>query len=151
MKIKGEIISNKSLAIMILVMISIMLIGTYAWLSYRTNRTAMVLTVGEINGMSVVLKPYQINETLDPVASYTSGKAVDVTVNNKRNVIDSFRLYYQINSIDTELIDSEFKYTITKSTDGTNYEVIKTGNFSSATSNSELEIYKESVPGNNTT
>ena len=147
-----KIINIKNILMILVIMISIISLGTFAWLSYRSNDTAMVLKIGEIDGMSVTLKPYQINSSLNPVTTYDSGIVIDVTANNKKSSEDNFKLFYKIDSIDSELINSSFKYTVTKSTDnGTTYTVVKEGDFSTATSNSELEIYRESVPGNNTT
>ena len=147
-----KIINIKNFLMILVIMISIISLGTFAWLSYRSNDTAMVLTIGEIDGMSVTLKPYQINSSLNPVTTYDSGIVIDVTANNKKSSSDNFKLFYKIDSIDSELVNSSFKYTVTKSTNnGSTYTEVKTGDFSTASSNSELEIYKESVPGNNTT
>ena len=147
-----KIINIKNILMILVIMISIISLGTFAWLSYRSNDTAMVLKIGEIDGMSVTLKPYQINSSLNPVTTYNSGISIDVTANNKKSSSDNFKLFYKIDSIDSELVNSAFKYTITKSTNnGSTYTEVKTGDFSTATSNSELEIYKESVPGNDTT
>ena len=112
----------------------------------------MVLTIGELEGMSVTLKPYQIDASLSPVQTYTSGEVTDVVVKNKKTTTEAFKLCYQIDTIDSELISNDFKYTITKSTDsGSTYTPVKTGNFSSATNDSTIEIYREEIDGNNTT
>ena len=104
----------------------------------------------------MTLKPYQINETLSPVSSYSDGVVIDVTADNQSAYQDSFKLYYKIDTIATELIDSGFKYTVTKCTTScnnvNNYAVVNNagGDFSSAASNSNLDIYQESVPANTT-
>lgn len=142
-------INIKSLLITIIVMLVLVTAGTYAWLKYRTNDSALVLTVGEMDGMSVTLKPYQIKTSLSPVSTYTNGVIIDVTVQNKKAVADSFELYYFINMIDNALIDSGFKYTITKSTNnGSSYSIVENGNFVGANNNSNMTIYEENVPAN---
>ena len=98
-------------------------LGTYAWLSYRTNDTAMVLTIGDIETMRITVEKYQINESIGPVLDYDSGVEVDVAMTNNGDNVGKGRLYYKINKIDAPLQSSNFKWTIEKSTDGENYEV----------------------------
>ena len=145
-------ISKKSLIFMIFTIVAVLIVGTFAWLSYRTQDTAMVLTVGDIKGLTVTLKPYQIKGTLSPVSGYSSGKVVDVTAqNNSTSLADNFTLYYAVETIDNALKDEGFKYTITKSTNnGSSYSVIKNGNFLNAANGKNLEIYQENVPANTT-
>lgn len=136
---------------MILMMGIIIVVGTYAWLSYRSNDTAMVLTIGEINNVQVTLSPYQIKASLLPQVTYASDNYTSVTAVNNSITARSFRLFYKISSIDNELISSDFKYTIERSTNGTTYSEYKSGNFSSASNDSELTILEERITGNNTT
>mgnify|MGYP002625428247 CR=1 FL=1 len=136
---------------MILMIGIIIVVGTYAWLSYRSNDTAMVLTIGEINNVQVTLSPYQIKASLLPQVTYTSENYTSVTAVNNSSSSRKIKLYYKINNIDTELISSNFKYTIERSTNGTTYTEYESGNFSSASNGSELTILEESIPGNNTT
>ena len=145
-------ISKKNLIFMIFTIVAVLMTGTFAWLSYRTQDTAMVLTVGDIKGLTVTLKPYQIKGTLAPVSGYSSGKVVDVTAQNKSTTSsDNFRLFYDVETIDSALQDSGFKYTVTKSTDGgTNYIIVKEGNFLNASNGDILEIYQENVLANTT-
>ena len=77
---------NKYL-ILIFVFIAItMIAGTFAWLTYRSSKTAMVLTVGNLNNVQITLSPYQIDGELDPVTTYTSGISTNVTaINNNSN------------------------------------------------------------------
>ena len=143
---------KKTILLTVFVMIAIIIVGTYAWLSYRTNETAMVLTIGEIENVRVTLSPYQINKKMASVTSYTSGAVTDVTAVNNSNKNQHVQLYYQINQIDSALAISSFKYVITKSTNGgSSYTSYSTGNFTSASSNSIKNILDESIPGNGTT
>ena len=125
------------------------LIGTYAWLTWKSKETALVLTIGNINNIQITLKPYVIDDELLPVLSYESGASTNVDVVNNSSVKKKFRLYYKINDIAEELIDEAFKYTITRSVDsGNTYEVYKEGNFVGTTSNSNLEILEETIVKN---
>ncbi len=141
-----------SIIIIIIAIMIIITVGTLAWLTYRSKNTAMVLTVGEMDGMSITLKPYQITAALTPTNDYTTQQYVDITVTNKKTTADSFKLYYKIESIDAALIDSGFKYTIDKSTNNwSSKTTVKTSDFSHAVAGQNMEIYSEEVPGNNTT
>ena len=148
--------NNKKIFFIILSLALVVITGTFAWLSWRSQNTAMVLTIGDIRGLTVTLKPYQINASLSPVSAYTDGVAIDVTAANAKTEADKFKLFYKIDTIDSALIDSGFKYTITKCTSNcdtpSNYTVLNNaeGSFASAASNSNLNIYQESVPANTT-
>ena len=125
------------------------LIGTYAWLTWKSKETALVLTIGNINNIQITLKPYVIDDELLPVLSHESGVSTNVDVVNNSSVKKKFKLYYKINDIAEELIDEAFKYTITRSTDnGNTYEIYKEGNFVGTTSNSNLEILEETIVKN---
>ena len=125
------------------------LIGTYAWLTWKSKETALVLTIGNINNIQITLKPYVIDDELLPVLSYESGVSTNVDVVNNSSVKKKFKLYYKINDIAEELVDEAFKYTITRSTDnGNTYEIYKEGNFVGTTSNSNLEILEETIVKN---
>ena len=148
--------NNRKVFIMILSLALVIISGTFAWLSWRTQKTSLVLTVGDIRGLTVTLKPYQINDSLSPVSSYTDGIVIDITASNAKTEADNFKLFYKIDTIDNALIDSGFKYTITKCTancdTSSNYTIPSGsgGNFASASSNSNLNIYQETVPANTT-
>ena len=143
---------NKYLIMLFIFIAVIIITGTFAWLTYRSKKTALVFTVGSMDGMSVTLKPYQITASLTPTNDYTTEEYVNVTANNKNSNVETFELYYEIDEIDTELIDEGFKYTIVKSTDNWSTQTeVKTGNFSRAVSGDILTIYSENISGNNTT
>ncbi len=149
-------LSRKTILIVIFSLIAVIITGTFAWLNWRSQNTAMVLRVGNIRGLQVTLTPYQINGTLSPVSDYTDGLVINVTANNQKSTADDFKLFYKINTIDTELIDTGFKYTITKCEANcdtvSNYQVLNdaSGDFSSASANSNLTIYSETVPASTT-
>ena len=145
-KKKNNLLNTKNLLFLIITLLVIISLGTYAWLSYRTNDTAMVLTVGNINNVRVTLSPYQINAKANPVAAYTSGIMTDVEAINNNTASKKFVLYFKIDTIDTALRDSGFKYTITRATSGNTYTVYQNGNFANAVSNSDLTILEETLP-----
>lgn len=143
----NKIIKNKSIFMLILAILVIITVGTFAFLTYRSNNTAMVLTIGDINDVEITLSPYQITGTFNPISTYTNEKYTNVTVKNSNSSSRNITLYYQINSIANELKIASFKYTITKSTDnGSSYSHLKTGNFASATTGSNMNITEESIP-----
>lgn len=131
----------------------ITIIGTYAWLSYRSNSTAMVLTIGEINKIRITLKPYQISKSISPQVTYETDNEndyVQVEAINNSSQPGKIILYFDIENIDTQLQqDSNFKYTIEKSTDGTTYSELKSGNFRNI-DNNRLQILLEDLPNNTT-
>lgn len=118
--------------IIILLMLAITVVGgTYAWLSYNSKKSALVLTVGDINDTRIILKPYEIKEVMTPVNTYTSGVYSEVETVNNGNSSTSISLYYKINELDQNLAKGGLKYTITSSTSKNGeYEEVKTGDFS---------------------
>lgn len=143
-------LSNKNILLIVIGIVLVSLAGTFAWFTWRSNDTALVLTVGDISSAQVTLKPYKLNAELAPVTSYEDQVYTNVTAVNNSTTAKKINLYYHINKIDSELISTSFKYTITKSTDnGSTYAEYKTGNFSTAANNIDLYIMDETVDGNN--
>ena len=134
-----------SLIIAILVIISL---GTYAWLSYRTNDTAMVLTVGDINNVRITMNPYQIDAKMSPNLTYTGQPYTTVEVINNSSEAKNITLFYTVNAIDSELATSNLKYTIEKQAVGASSytHVTPDGNFSGASQGSVITIVDELVP-----
>jgi len=156
---KNKTFFSKGILAMVLAVVVVIITGTFAWLSWRSQNTAMVLTIGDIKGLMVSLKPYQIDATLSPVASYTSSSnvvTVEVTADNKKTVANDFELFYQIEVIDSALASQGFKYTIAKCTsnctNASNYTVLNNagGNFVGAASGRTVTVYEESIPANKT-
>lgn len=142
-------INPKKIIIMILVISAIFITGTFAWLSWRSNDTSLVLTVGNITNVQVVLSPYQINATVTPVITYENETPTVVTATNNSSNLRKIKLYYKIDTIAPELVSSYFKYTITKSEDGgSTYTEYLSGDFSTVTNGSELYIMEEVLGAN---
>ena len=145
-------ISKKNLIFMIFTIVAVLMAGTFAWLSYRTQDTAMVLTVGDIENVRVVLSPYQINSSIGSVTSYTSGAVTNVEAVNNNTSSKKFKLYYKVDSIDSNLAITSFKYTITRSTskNGTYSKYGSDGNFSGVKSGDSVVILEENLSAGQT-
>lgn len=144
--------NNRRIFIMIFILVIVIAMGSFAWFSFRSPDMAMVLTIGEADGMSVTLRPYQINTSLSPVSTYQDGISIDVVADNKNLDQEDFKLYYKIDDIDDALQSTSFKYTVAKCTancdNSNNYTVLNNaeGNFANATDNSNFIMYREVVP-----
>lgn len=146
----GEWINkNKKIILTIFLMLIIIISGTVAWLTWKSKESSLVLTVGEVNGPTISLYPYQLNGTLSPVLSYERVDYVQVEATNNRSEKVKAKLFYNIKSIDSALISSDVKYTVTSSDskNGT-YTEYATGDFSSALVGNVLEIANISIPAN---
>ena len=142
---------KKIYLVWIIMVLLVMIVGSYAYFSWKTSESRLVLTVGDINNIQVVLKPYRIDAEMVPVSTYESESYVNVDVINSSNKSKGFELYYRVNTIDKELRSSDFKYTITKSTDGgSTYSEVKTGNFSEAVDSTDITIYSATVSSKTT-
>ena len=132
--------------LVILGILIISIVGTLAWLTWKSKETALVLTVGEIDGTRVTLKPYVIEDTLIPTLTYDNNEVIKVNIKNNGNEDSQVVLYYNISKIDNELITDSFKYTILRSTDnGNSYAEYKEGNFVNANISSDFIILKEDI------
>lgn len=146
----GEWINkNKKIILTIFLMLIIIISGTVAWLTWKSKESSLVLTVGEVNGPSISLYPYQLNGTLSPVLNYESVDYVQVEATNNRSKEVKAKLVYNIKSIDSALISSDVKYTVTSSDskNGT-YTEYATGDFSSALVGGTQDVANISIPAN---
>ena len=146
----GEWINkNKKIILTIFLMLIIIISGTVAWLTWKSKESSLVLTVGEVNGPSISLYPYQLNGTLSPVLNYESVDYVQVEATNNRSKEVKAKLFYNVKSIDSALISSDVKYTVTSSDskNGT-YTEYATGDFSSALVGGTQDVANISIPAN---
>ena len=51
---------KKIYLVWIILVLLAMIMGSYAYFSWRTSESRLVLTVGDINNIQVTLKPYRI-------------------------------------------------------------------------------------------
>ena len=129
-----------------ILVLMIMIAGSYAYFSWKTSESRLVLTVGDINNVQVILKPYKIDTDILPVLTYENETYASIDVINNSNKTRRIELYYHINKIDEELKNDDFKYTITKSTDGgSTFSEIKTGTFSSAEEDQNITIFSNNI------
>lgn len=143
---------KKSILLAIFLVLIVSIAGTFAWFSWRSNDTALSLIVGEVDGLRITLKPYQISATMTPVDNYDEEDVVYTDVKAVNNDSDSLvmSLYYLVEDIDDVLITEDFKYTITKSTDGGNtYSFLTDGSFNELEGN-KLIVLEEEIPSNTT-
>ncbi|MBR7042316.1 MAG: hypothetical protein IKI04_02320 [Bacilli bacterium] len=141
----------KSLIVIALIVVVMIGLGTYAWITYRSKNTAMVLTIGDLNNVQITLKPYQLELELSPMLTYTSldtsGDYVTVSVVNNSTTDKKFSLFYDIHEIDSGLQNSNFRYTIKRTNDNNLTE----GNFASASTSGEFYILEDAtIPANTT-
>ena len=101
--------------------------GTFAWLTYSSKQSALVLTIGDINDTQIKLSPYQVEGNISPGTDHTSGVSSEVEVSKGNNNSTSFALFYKINQLDTTLIDKGLSYTIINKQTGAK---VKEGRFS---------------------
>jgi len=139
---------KRYIIIIIITIIAILSLSTYAWLSYRTNDTAMVLTVGDINNVRITMSPYQIDAKISPNLTYTGQKYTTVEVVNNSSSPRNIKLFYKINAIDSELATSNLKYTIEKKEVGSSSytHITPDGNFNGASKGDIITILEESAP-----
>lgn len=146
----GEWINkNKKIVLTIFLMIIIIISGTVAWLTWKSKESSLVLTVGEVNGPSISLYPYQLNGTLSPVLNYESVNYVQVEATNNKSKEVKAKLFYNVKSIDNALISGDVKYTVTSSDskNGT-YTEYATGDLSSASAGGTQDVANISIPAN---
>ena len=144
-----ELVKKKRyLIILIIAILVIISLGTYAWLSYRTNDTAMVLTVGDINNVRITMSPYQIDAKISPNLTYTGQKYTTVEVVNNSSSPRNIKLFYTINAIDSELATSNLKYTIEKKAVGASSyaPITPDGDFNGASRGDVITILEEEAP-----
>lgn len=139
-------VGKKTILIMGVLMILILSAGTYAWFSWSSSETSMSLTVGDINGVSLILTPYKFNSSLAPSLSYENNDYVMVTAENKNAEDSMISLYYIIDKMDMELINSSFKYTILRSIDdGNTFSEYTSGDFSNANTENNYYLFQNEI------
>ena len=140
-------VSITKLLLTIAMLLVVVLGGTFAWFSYQSRKTALVLTITGENDAVMTIKPYQINDTMIPVNNYISGVFSNIKLTNSSSDIVVAKIFYKINNIDQALINNGLKYTITTSdTEDGHYTVLDTGDFTQATD--ELVILEREVEPN---
>ena len=143
---------NRRLLIVVLLLLISIIGGTYAWFTYQSNKSALVLSIADLRDSKVIIKPYQIRDTMSPVATYTSGVYSQVQViNSSTSNKMVLTLYYIINSLNEELINNGLKYTIVSSIEENGeYTEVITGDFTTLSGGNELTIFDTKINANTT-
>ena len=149
---KNKKITIGRLIIIVLIILLVVIGGTYAWFTYKSRETALVLSIGNNNNSRVIIRPYEIRDTMTPVNTYTSGVYSQVqAINNNSSNTMAIVLYYRINQLDETLINNGLKYTIVSSnTLNGQYTEVKTGDFKELYEENELIILNDSISSNTT-
>jgi len=139
-KIKEKVSISRTSLIVIMLMI-VVIGGTFAWFTYRSRESALVLTIGDINDSRMTIKPYQIRESLTPVNTYEGGVYSQIQVVNNNNSSTKMSLFYRINDLDEILINNGLRYTVVSSSSlNGEYIEVKTGDFTELGKNSDRFI-----------
>ena len=143
---------KKYIIIGVIAVLVVSIVGTLAWYTFGTKKSSLVLVLGNSDELLITLSPYELNIVADPVTNYTSmTDYVSVTATNSKTVTDGFRIYYDIEEIDSNLVSTAMKYAVTRSgTKNGTYTQVATGSFSGSTSGEHKVIYTESVPATTT-
>ena len=140
---------KKTLLLSIILVLVALISGTMAWVTFRSKKTAMVLTIGSADNMMITITPYQKNEVIYPVSLAADAPDPFVaTVTNNTSESKVFGFYFKLNSIDSELLSSTFKYYTMRSTDGTSWQSMNNGlgSFTNALNSNRMYFFEDSVP-----
>ena len=138
-------VHNKYLIIIfILIFILLIATGTYAWLTWSSpSTTKLTVKIGNI-GDVIFDNGKEINTTgLAPVFNSNDGEKTKFSI-VKRSSAASANINYtvklNVTSIATELKSTSFKYILLQ-----NGEQVKSGNFSTISSGSTIELISETL------
>ena len=87
-------LSNKNILLIVIGIVLVSLAGTFAWFTWRSNDTALVLTVGDISSAQVTLKRYKLNAELAPVTSYEDRVYTNVTAVNNSTTSKKISIFH---------------------------------------------------------
>ena len=159
-------ISVGRLFFLVLLLLIVVLGGTFAWFTFRSNKAALVLTVGDINKTQVTIRPYQLRINSIPSTQYDNDVYSDVIVTNNDDNATTISLTYKSSVRCTNANDSNCQSKISnypsnlinykivrKTTSNYNEEVIpdasntiKSGTINPSTGT--VNIYSSSVSAN---
>lgn len=145
MKFIDIIKSKVFVVISILVMLMIIVVGTYALTVWTSKEnTELTIRIGDIEGLTC-LKENDINVTdIGPVFDYEEdGEITEFTVLNNTGNLTLMTGTLKVNNITENIQNEDFKYVVQYSEDKQSYEKISEGNFSDVQNGDEIEIFKE--------
>lgn len=143
---------NIFIIIIVLTIISVVSIGTYALLVYNSTRnTELTIRIGELSSCVGNKGPDLTASNLGPVFNYADGESTTFTVSNYTNASIPVTITLKVTSISSGLKRTDFKYAVSSSTNGTNYTKLSEGNFSSATNGRTITLLSAGALAVNTT
>ena len=147
-------ISIGRVAITIIMLVVVILGGTFAWLTYTSRKSALVLTIGDVHKTQIKLTPYEIKGNLLPSNNESGGVYSDVTVVNGRDEDTTVTLFYKVGEENT--YSGDLKYKVVYSTvDGVfdpsdSTKIVSSGDFtpSETTDNGNEIVFSKKMVAN---
>ena len=135
------------LIVLIIVVISLSTLALFKWTSPNTTLT---LEVGEMTDVIFQEGNDIIANNIGPVLNYEDGEITEFAIINNAENEKQAKFYLYISEISDSLKEESFKYLLQTSTDGTNYDTYKEGNFVSATTGELIIAEDEILPSGRT-
>ena len=135
------------LIVLIIVVISLSTLALFTWTSPNTTLT---LEVGEMTDVIFQEGNDIIANNIGPVLNYEDGEITEFAIINNAENEQQAKFYLDISEISDSLKEESFKYLLQTSTDGTNYDTYKEGNFVSATTGELIIAEDEILPSGRT-
>ncbi len=118
----------------IILMLLVISVGSYAWLTWSSDNTSLTLSIGELQVMYEHGNDINVSG-IGPVVNYNDGEATTFRVINNTGKEYLYNIYIGINSISDSLKVDSFKYMLLTSKDGINYSEYETGSFNDIVEN----------------
>ena len=138
------------IGILIILIIIIIAVSTLALFTWTSPNTTLTLEVGEMTDVIFQEGNDIIANNIGPVLNYEDGEITEFAIINNAENEQQAKFYLDISEISDSLKEESFKYLLQTSTDGTNYDTYKEGNFVSATTG-ELIISEDEILPNGRT
>ena len=142
---------NVFIIIIVLTIIMIMGIGTYALVQWTsTENTELTLRIGETSGLMCSKENDITVSNMGPVFDYEQdGEITEFTVLNLTGTSTNMSATLKVNTITDNLKRSDFKYVVMYSEDEVNYFKLSEGSFSNVSSGEQIELFVEQeISGN---
>ena len=144
---------SKKLKIIVLI-ISIILIAslaTFAWFIWNSKEnTELTMTIGNLAEVTFTTGNDISEDNMGPVLDYQKdGELTTFSIKNKADYIYYVDIILNIDNIDNELKNNTFKYVLLESNDNNSFNEIKSGDFTSINTGSNI-IYNLELDSNNT-
>ena len=138
------------IGILIILIIIIIAVSTLALFTWTSPNTTLTLEVGEMTDVIFQEGNDIIANNIGPVLNYEDGETTEFTIINNAENEKQAKFYLYISEISDSLKEESFKYLLQTSTDGTNYDTYKEGNFISATTGELIIAEDEILPSGRT-